>query len=196
MYGAIAAGLILLLSVAVGVNRLKNGRQAEQEQLAQAQVQQAQQTKGAYDGYMQEIGKLSDAGVTINTNSKYRTAFSSDAARLPAVQSLQERIKKDSALGGSETSGQKADLLKALESESTWFSERAKRKAQEINTQTEKELYQACVSTGETILQEEDFIMAATSIKGQNALIELVKAKNEGTDFSAAAARAFPAGAF
>ncbi len=82
------------------------------------------QAPSAYDNYKQEIGGLSQKAITLVTfpNSRGGEPFviAKQNPTYPSMtEELRTRIKNDTTVEGSETTGKKAELLAALQQESS-----------------------------------------------------------------------------
>ncbi|HEX8236785.1 MAG TPA: hypothetical protein VF600_12580 [Abditibacteriaceae bacterium] len=181
-------GGLLLLGIGVWVH-------SSQERNREAEAQRVLNLKQTtYATYQAEIDQLYLKGVVVSTDGPYKTAtVATDyATRATAVDALKSRILQEAGLSGSESTGQKAELLQRLDGASRNFLQQAQNMAGQINADTEKALYMACLSEGESVLTQDGFIRTTAALKGMGAIEELTAARRTGSDFGAAASRVFP----
>ena len=120
---------------------------------------------------------MSQVGVTV-TSEEYPIA-TADTARFNAtVADLEQRIKADSTIEGTETSGQKAELLKFVKDSASknapFF------RVAEMNKQTESNLKTYMTATGVASLKEAKVQQAVIKRKGTDAWLKLYETNDDG----------------
>ncbi len=174
--GGGVAVLLVILGTAWFVNNTKVAQ--EKAAVIQSQQVQAQQASEMSDRYTQAINGLSQIGVNIRTIGSYQIAKEDNAVFSAAVADLERQIKADTAVEGSETSGRKAELLKALQDSALRNSPSTR--AASINNQTVQTLKNHMLATGQPTLKEADVQQTVTLLKGVDAWLSLYNADESG----------------
>jgi len=180
---AIAAALIVIIGIGAMARVARDSR--EQEKAAQVK-QEAQKAEGertaTYAKYKQEIANLSNIGVNIRrlaSDQQFSNGPGEDiliasedhAAYSAAVASLQKRVKEDSAIDGTEASGDKAELLSAVLKEST--ENTPMQRAIEINKKAGQHVYESFSIYGKKAFDSKVVLEIIISFKGYDGLREL-----------------------
>ncbi len=141
------------------------------------------QSPDAYNAYKQEIGALVQKAVltkTIPSEDKlyepYVFASLNTAVYDAAVQDLQNRIKSDTSIEGSDTTGKKGELLASLKYEVA--TNGPLYAADAINKKTAELVYQRCSNIGKEALKISGVQTTIITFRGEAALLNL----NNSTD--------------
>ena len=166
---------------------------AQKAEQTQAEPSPAQLSSDAANRYKQEIDGLAQIGITVETIADDKNSFNiykDDTPTFDAkVADLGKRIKADAAIEGTEVSGQKADLLKALQDNATKNAPWSR--TFELNRQAESQLKNHMISAGSASLKETAVQQTVTKLKGVDAFLKLVETDNDG-DFKTKVRQMFP----
>lgn len=146
------------------------GQKAEQPKVEQSQ---APDPSVVYDGYKRDIEGLSQVGLRVTEGEYPITTLDSNEFNA-AVSALEQRIKVDSTIQGTETSGQKAELLQALKEGAFKYSNTFRIEA--LNKQTGIKLKNTLLTSGKEALKENKVMQAMMALKGSKGYNELVGA--------------------
>ena len=139
-----------------------------------AEVANVAQGPSAYDKYKQEISGLSQIGVNTRNiedggdKAAFVVAVEDWPAYLSATQKLEASIKTDAGLEGTETTGQKAELLAALRIEGRDNSPR--NRAYPINKKTGEKIFQQFSIYGREALKNPAVSAAAIAYIGYDGI--------------------------
>lgn len=187
--GLIIAGIMGLIFLTFGGLWIRSTvLKAEQDHGRQEAQAVNDERKSIYDQYTQQIQNLAQVAVIIThiprddkvgdaTWSEYLIAKTNDVNYQASVQKLEKQIKDDALLEGSETSGQKADLLKALKDESSRNSPFSR--ASEINKETGNHVYEVMTAMGKDSLKLPAVLNVVMSYKGMDGLKQLSQGEGE-----------------
>ena len=152
------------------------GQKAEQPKAEPVQAPNTDAADAAYDGYMQEIKGLSQVGIE-TTNGKYPVAKVNTLKFNSAVAELEQRIKSDSAIEGTEASGKRADLLTLLRNEAG--ANAAIFRDPTLNKAVIQKLRDDVMMTGsDIVLKDDEFLNAIGALKGEAGLKTLADAQS------------------
>lgn len=171
--------VIALTTSAVGLS----GCSSKSQEQAPAVVAQVPSASSAYNAYKQEIGALAQKAVLTKTipaednhYGPYVFATMNTAVYDAAVQDLQNRIKGDTSIEGSDTTGKKGELLTSLKYEvatnGPFYA------ADAINKKTAELVYERCSNTGKEALKIPGVKLTIVTFRGEAALLDL----NNSTD--------------